>query len=83
MNPCNLAVRAKWISVEKSAEMATHSLPTGTENLGLGDEFTVDTPVPCAGLLQIQVYIWCCSQECRVKQLHWEQVFLHLFCLLR
>lgn len=78
-----LADRAKFISVAKSAEMATHPLPTRIENLGQGDKFTENTPVPYAGLLQSQLYFWCHSQECRVKQLHWEQAFLHVLCLLR
>lgn len=50
---------------------------------GRWDKFTVNIPVPHAGLLESQLYVWYRSQECRVKQLHWEQVFLHLFCLLR
>lgn len=30
------------------------------------DIFTVNIPVPHAGLLESHLYIWYCSQECRV-----------------
>lgn len=63
--------------------MATHFLPTRIEDLGQGDKFTVNTPVPNSSCLQSQLYIWYGSQECRIKQLHWEQAFLHISCLLK
>lgn len=53
--------------------MATHPLPNRIGNLGQEDKFTVNTPVPHASFLQSHLYIWYCSQECRVKQLHWGQ----------
>lgn len=76
-------MRAKLISVAKSAVVAMHPLPIRTENLGWGGEYIVNTPVLDADLLQSQFCICCYSRVWGKIELHQEQAFLQLSCLLR